>query len=193
LATSRPSPRVFCNPTKRGNEWGCGERFRRKTKRFNAAADALLDAITVKNKRDEIALARLSDIEPPAFDFDAMYAMVSGFRRRAHLALQTLQKTNGIQQPFQAPWDAFVQELANIFESKGLKAPRSKPADHGAPQQLSAFAKFVLAVNATLPNNVRPNRKGSAADIEAIATALSRAPSPRPRGRRARMVRSNKR
>lgn len=155
----------------------------KKLTRLDAAADALLDAITVKNKTDEIALARLRDIEPPAFDFDAMYPMASGFRRRAHLALQAFQVIPS--SPFQAPWDAFVRKLAEIFESKGLKVPRSKP-DHGAPQKPSAFAKFVFAVNATLPDNVRPNRKGTTADIKAITTALSRTASPRPSGRRAR-------
>jgi hypothetical protein len=160
----------------------------KKLTRLDAAADALLDAITVKNKTDEIALARLRHIEPPAFDFDAMYPMASDFRRRAHLALRALQMTPS--NPFHAPWNAFVQELAKIFELKGLKVPRSKPADHREPPKLGAFAKFVFAVNATLPDHVRPDRKGTAADVKAIVTAL---PSPQPCGRRARSVRPTKR
>jgi hypothetical protein len=127
---------------------------------------------------DEIAWARVHHVnDPPSRPYgrDDVYPAVSQLYRRATLALKQSQVEATASSVISTAWDQLVWSLAALFEAKGLKAPRSKPADHGTTQKLSPFAKFVFAVWATLPDDVaRPRRRGSAADILAITKALKK-------------------
>jgi hypothetical protein len=123
---------------------------------------------------DEIAWKRVLDSEKPSFGHDDVYPCVSQLYRRATLAFEQ-SRSEAAMLGWPSAWEQLIWELAALFEAKGLKAARSKPADHGTTQQLSPFAKFVFAVWATLPDDVaRPRRKGSAADILAIVRALEK-------------------
>ena len=126
----------------------------------------------------EIAWAHVhhvNDPPSPPFGRDDIYPVVSQLYRRATLALKQSQVEAAASSVISTAWDQLVWSLAALFDAKGLKAPRSKPADHGTRQKLSQFAKFVVAVWATLPDDVaKPRRKGSAADILAITRALKK-------------------
>jgi hypothetical protein len=123
---------------------------------------------------DEIAWKRVFEAEKPAFGRDDIYPCVSQLYRRATLAFEQ-SRSEAAMLGWPSSWDQLIWKLAALFEAKGLKAARSKPADHGTTQKLSPFAKFVFAVWATLPDDVaRPRRRGSAADILAIARALEK-------------------
>jgi hypothetical protein len=117
----------------------------------------------------------INDPPFPPFGRDDVYPGVSQLYRRATLALKQSQVEAAASWVISTARDQLVWSLAALFEAKGLKAPRSKPADHGRTQKLSPFAEFVFAVRATLPDDVAwPRRKGSAADILAIARALEK-------------------
>jgi hypothetical protein len=123
---------------------------------------------------DEIAWKRIFDAEKASFGRDDVYPCVSQLYRRATLALEQ-SRSEAAMLGWPSSWDQLIWRLATLFEAKGLKAARSKPADHGTAQKLSPFAKFVFAVCATLPDDVaRPRQGGSAADILAIAKALKK-------------------
>jgi hypothetical protein len=125
----------------------------------------------------EIAWARVlhvNDPPSPPFGRDDIYPGVSQLYRRATIAFEQ-SRSEAAMLGWPSSWHHLIWRLAALFEAKGLKAARSKPADHGTTQKLSPFAKFVFAVWATLPDDVaRPRRRGSAADILAIAKALKK-------------------
>jgi len=123
----------------------------------------------------EIAWARvlhLNDPPSPPFGRDDIYPGVSQLYRRATLALKQSQEEAAASSVTSTARDQLVWSLAALFEAKGWKVSRSRPTYSTMPK-LSQFAKFVVAVWATLPDDVaRPRWEGSDADILAIARAF---------------------
>ena len=127
---------------------------------------------------DEIAWARVVHVKDPPFPpfgRDDVYPCVSQLYRRATLALKQSQVEAAASSVISTARKQLVWALAALFKAKGLKVPRSRPTDHGAKPKLSPFAQFVVAVWATLPDDVaRPLLEGSAAGILAIARELEK-------------------
>ena len=125
----------------------------------------------------EIAWVRVhhvNDPPSPPFGRDDIYPGVSQLYRRATLALKQSQEEAAASSVTSTARDQLVWSLAALFEAKGWKVSRSRPTYSTMPK-LSQFAKFVVAVWATLPDDVaRPRWEGSDADILAIARALEK-------------------
>ena len=125
----------------------------------------------------EIAWARVlhvNDPPSPPFGRDDVYPVVSQLYRRATLALKQSQIEAASSSVISTARDQLVWSLAALFKMKGWKVSRSRPT-YSATPKLSQFAKFVVAVWATLPHDVAtPKWKGSAADILAITRALEK-------------------
>jgi len=130
---------------------------------------------------NEIAWARVLHVNDPPFPpfgLDDVRPGVSQLCRRATLALKQSQAEAAASSVISTARDQLVWSLAALFEAKGWKVSRSRPT-YSAPPKLSQFAKFVVAVWATLPDDVaRPRWEGSDAHMLAITRALEkRAPA----------------
>ena len=125
---------------------------------------------------EALAWTRIGETEGPPFTRDHAYPTISMLARRVSLALRAAEAEKSAEagsRPHQK--DILVKGLKDIFEAKGKRASRSKPKDHGAECKPSEFAAFVIAVAATLPEEISglPRSKNNTS-CAAIADTLGR-------------------
>ncbi len=124
---------------------------------------------------ETLAWQRIEQVEGPPFGRDEIYPQIAILARRSKLALEhAIKEKEGEANHRASHKTIFIEGLARVFESKGLKVSKTKPKEHCNPGPPSEFAAFVGAVAQTIPNEIGglPRDATTAANQAAIAEAV---------------------
>ncbi len=134
-----------------------------KLKKIKAAAIELLNAARLDSETAVVVWDRMATRwdrmgmpEPPKFNYDVAMQSVSLIAEQAEIELDAIreQKRRGIAG--QSAFEEFVFALAFLFESRKRPVTFPRAPDHGSTEvRPSLFQKFVCAVAACLPDDVR--------------------------------------
>lgn len=144
------------------------ESIRARMVDYKKLAIALLEAMSIKDKTDELAYNRILKLSG-----DEVYPQVSRFVRASVQAIAAVERES-MQASVVPPLTRFLTRVEAVFKSKGVRAGKSKPKDYSNPRP-SQFQRFVRAMLRTLHEDAPPNLSDTytAAFMQNVADAMA--------------------